>query len=212
MDRVVRKASNGTSSLKYATGEADFTVFQNIYALMQCTPDLSNKDCDSCLRASVSYYESCCHGKQGGYVHKPNCWFRWDLYPFYVSNASTNVPSLSPPPPPASPPPQSVNSTNTKESEGSSSRTLVIIVVTIVIIVAVLVILAVAVLLKSIKKRKQGDQNNKGHVELLQIDFNAIRVATENFSDSNLLGQGGFGPVYKLPKQQSRLTLGSETQ
>ncbi|KAK8496637.1 hypothetical protein V6N11_064605 [Hibiscus sabdariffa] len=158
MDRVVRKASNGTSSLKYATGEADFTVFQNIYALMQCTPDLSNKDCDSCLRASVSYYESCCHGKQGGYVHKPNCWFRWDLYPFYVSNASTNVPSLSPPPPPASPPPQSVNSTNTKESEGSSSRTLVIIVVTIVIIVAVLVILAVAVLLKSIKKRKQGDQ------------------------------------------------------
>ncbi|KAK8629444.1 hypothetical protein V6N13_078285 [Hibiscus sabdariffa] len=162
MDRVVRKASNGTSSLKYATGEADFTVFQNIYALMQCTPDLSNKDCDTCLRASVSKYESCCHGKQGGYVQKPNCWFRWDLYPFYVSNAATTAPSLSPPPPPAtaSPPPQSVNSTNSKESKGSSSRTqtLVIIVVPIVVIVAVLIILAVAVLLKSIKKRKQGDQ------------------------------------------------------
>ncbi|KAK9014390.1 hypothetical protein V6N11_005548 [Hibiscus sabdariffa] len=208
MDRVVRKASNGTSSLKYATGEADFTVFQNIYALMQCTPDLSNKDCDTCLRASVSKYESCCHGKQGGYVQKPNCWFRWDLYPFYVSNAATTAPSLSPPPPPAtaSPPPQSVNSTNSKESKGSSSRTqtLVIIVVPIVVIVAVLIILAVAVLLKSIKKRKQGDQNNKGHVELLQIDFNAIRVATENFSDSNLLGQGGFGPVYKGKLEDGR--------
>ncbi|KAK8629442.1 hypothetical protein V6N13_078283 [Hibiscus sabdariffa] len=182
MGRVVRKASNGTSSLKYATGEAEFTAFQKIYAVMQCTPDLSNKDCDSCLRATVSYFESCCHGKQGGYVQKPTCWFRWDLYPFYVSNASTSVPSLSPPPPPASPPPQSVNSTNTKERGGSSSRTLVIIVVPIVIVVAVLVILAVAVLLRRIKKTKKDDQIYKTRVESLQFDFNDIRVATDNFA------------------------------
>ncbi|MFQ6644222.1 hypothetical protein Gotur_017915, partial [Gossypium turneri] len=108
MDIVVSKASSG-SSTKYATGEADITVFQTIYALMQCTPDLSHKDCDSCLRQSVSNYESCCRGKQGGYVQKPNCWFRWDLYPFFTRNASTAVtPSLSPPslsPPSLSPPP-----------------------------------------------------------------------------------------------------------
>ncbi|XP_016701534.2 cysteine-rich receptor-like protein kinase 18 isoform X2 [Gossypium hirsutum] len=92
MDTVVRNASNGSSTLKYATGEADFTVFQKIYALMQCTPDLSHEDCDSCLRQSVSNYESCCHGKQGGYVTRPSCYFRWDLYPFY----SITTPSPSP--------------------------------------------------------------------------------------------------------------------
>ncbi|KAL4311944.1 hypothetical protein GQ457_01G042700 [Hibiscus cannabinus] len=204
MDRVVRKASNGTSSLKYATGEAEFTAFQKIYAVMQCTPDLSNKDCDSCLRATVSYFESCCHGKQGGYVQKPTCWFRWDLYPFYVSNASTSVPSLSPPPPPASPPPQSVNSTNTKERGGSSSRTLVVIVVPIVIVVAVLVILAVAVLLRRIKKTKKDDQIYKTRVESLQFDFNDIRVATDNFANANMLGRGGFGSVYKGKLQDGR--------
>ncbi|MBA0880823.1 hypothetical protein Goshw_003673 [Gossypium schwendimanii] len=94
MDTVVRNASNGSSTLKYATGETDFTVFQKIYALMQCTPNLSHEDCDSCLRQSVSNYESCCHGKQGGYVTRPNCFFRWDLYPFY----STTTPSPSPSP------------------------------------------------------------------------------------------------------------------
>nr|KJB67995.1 hypothetical protein B456_010G221000 [Gossypium raimondii] len=99
MDRVVSKASSG-SSTKYATGEADVTEFRTIFALMQCTPDLSHKDCDSCLRQSVSNYESCCRGKQGGYVQKPNCWFRWDLYPFYTTaTPSLSPPSLSPPPP-----------------------------------------------------------------------------------------------------------------
>lgn len=203
MDRVVSKASSG-SSTKYATGEADFTAFQTIHALMQCTPDLSHKDCDSCLRQSVSYYESCCRGKQGGYVQKPNCWFRWDLYPFYTRNASTAA-SLSPPPSPASPPPLSVNSTSKKGDGGShSSHTIAIIIVPIVILVAVLIILAVAVLLKRIKKTKRDDQNNKIRGEALQFDFNAVRVATDNFSDANLLGRGGFGSVYKGQLEDGR--------
>ena len=30
------------------------------------------------------------------------------------------------------------------------------------------------------------------------IDLATILAATDNFSDSNLIGQGGFGPVYKV--------------
>ena len=38
-------------------------------------------------------------------------------------------------------------------------------------------------------------------VECLQFDFGKIRVATQNFSDANKLGEGGFGTVYKvMPK------------
>ena len=30
------------------------------------------------------------------------------------------------------------------------------------------------------------------------IDFEMIRVATDDFSEENKLGEGGFGPVYKV--------------
>jgi hypothetical protein len=35
-------------------------------------------------------------------------------------------------------------------------------------------------------------------VKSLQFDFGTIRVATDNFSEANKLGQGGFGVVYKV--------------
>lgn len=35
-------------------------------------------------------------------------------------------------------------------------------------------------------------------VKSLQFDFGTISVATDNFSEANKLGQGGFGAVYKV--------------
>ncbi|KAF2285899.1 hypothetical protein GH714_008795 [Hevea brasiliensis] len=40
-------------------------------------------------------------------------------------------------------------------------------------------------------------KNQKEDLELPHFDFSTIANATNNFSFSNLLGQGGFGPVYK---------------
>lgn len=34
--------------------------------------------------------------------------------------------------------------------------------------------------------------------ELPLFNFDCIAIATDNFSDENKLGQGGFGPVYKV--------------
>ena len=34
--------------------------------------------------------------------------------------------------------------------------------------------------------------------ESLQYSFETIRIATDDFSAANKLGQGGFGPVYRV--------------
>lgn len=41
-----------------------------------------------------------------------------------------------------------------------------------------------------------GDQANG--LELPLFNFNCVAVATNNFSEKNKLGEGGFGPVYKV--------------
>jgi hypothetical protein len=40
--------------------------------------------------------------------------------------------------------------------------------------------------------------NDISVVESLQFDLATIEAATNNFSDDNKLGEGGFGAVYKV--------------
>ena len=41
------------------------------------------------------------------------------------------------------------------------------------------------------------EEDEKG-IDVPFYDLESIRVATNNFSDENKLGQGGYGPVYKV--------------
>ncbi|MED6124361.1 hypothetical protein PIB30_058308 [Stylosanthes scabra] len=72
--------------MKFATEEADLPVFQKLYCLAQCTPDLSIQDCRSCLNLSINgNIPRCCAGREGARVLYPNCMIRFELYPFYGS-------------------------------------------------------------------------------------------------------------------------------
>ena len=41
------------------------------------------------------------------------------------------------------------------------------------------------------------EEDEKG-IDVPFYDLESIRVATNNFSDEHKLGQGGYGPVYKV--------------
>ncbi|KAK3431934.1 hypothetical protein EUGRSUZ_E04193, partial [Eucalyptus grandis] len=164
MERLVSKASDGTSRLKYATGQNNLPDNKTIYSLLQCSPDLLPNDCESCLREAIDDYYRCCHGWQGGYVYKPSCNFRWELHKFFESSPSpypSSPPSPSSPSHPATPPAPKVDI-----AKGVSEIT-------------------------SLKS--------------LQFDWDTLLAATNNFSQENKLGRGGFGEVY-----QGRLPNGKE--
>ncbi|XP_038690313.1 putative cysteine-rich receptor-like protein kinase 30 isoform X3 [Tripterygium wilfordii] len=97
----------------------------------QCTPDVSRSDCSYCLKENVGYFYRCCHKKQGGFVRRPSCIFRWNLYPFYNSTTAD---------PPAPSPPGSTNTTSINDDGSINHQTIVAIVVptfTVIALVAV---------------------------------------------------------------------------
>ncbi|EOA21950.1 hypothetical protein CARUB_v10002443mg, partial [Capsella rubella] len=85
MSRTITASTHGSSSFghKYFAAEvASLTASKTIYAMMQCTPDVSSGDCELCLKKTVVDYKKCCRGNRGGAFVRPFCFIRWDLYPF----------------------------------------------------------------------------------------------------------------------------------
>ncbi|WCJ20318.1 cysteine-rich RLK (RECEPTOR-like protein kinase) 25 [Euphorbia peplus] len=204
---------------KFAVKEVNFTAFQTLYNLAQCTPDLSAGACIQCLDKAISQLPRCCNGITGGRVLMPSCNIRYDVFMFY--NVSATLPEiLSPPPfPVVLPPPPP--SPSLAESSGGISTTTIVAVVAPISVSVLLFCLGCIFHRKRAKKKSNtvpGDATGTDEittVESLQVDLDTIQVATNNFSEDNKLGQGGFGAVYKglLPNRQEiavkKLSVGS---
>ncbi|XP_057986370.1 cysteine-rich receptor-like protein kinase 44 isoform X2 [Hevea brasiliensis] len=184
------EAASGNWTRKFATGN-ERSGFYTIYALMQCTPDLSQQECDDCLVGATAEIPISSSGKLGGRVIKPSCNLRFETYRFYDETFGSTPPT-SPqqaPPAPVSPPAQAGKKSN-------KARTVVIIVVPTVSVV--IFVICICFFLKLRKPKENVETVDKiESVESLQFDFGTVSVATKNFCEENKLGQGGFGAVYK---------------
>ncbi|KAI3947319.1 hypothetical protein MKW92_005984 [Papaver armeniacum] len=187
VEKLVREST--VAKNQFATGEADFATSRKIYGLVQCTlPDISSTDCNKCLSRVAANLSVCCDGKIGARVLNPTCNFRYELYPFYESKAITAAPPQSSLPPP-----------KYEKPRKSPAKTVIIVVVPSVVVLCIITIWC----LRSrwacaTRKTKQIDKIYEIHSdESVQFNFSAIRAATNNFSNANKLGEGGFGPVYK---------------
>ncbi|KAJ8622204.1 hypothetical protein MRB53_030733 [Persea americana] len=186
----------------FATGQTRVNNTQNIYGLVQCTRDLTPNDCNRCLQRTYEDIKVCCLGRQGGLSLGSSCgWF--ELYSFFGGAGS---------PPPTS-------------STGTASNRKRNIILAIVPSVLALMLLSIIFVLPLRNRRKDKDKKGKENttpidadetpgvtfseiaeqeslarsLDPLQFDFGVIRAATNNFSIENKLGEGGFGPVYKVP-------------
>ncbi|XWS19474.1 hypothetical protein CRYUN_Cryun31cG0019300 [Craigia yunnanensis] len=181
--------------LKYAAGNKAAGL-QTVYAMVQCTPDMDQQNCTTCLDFARRELQSCCYGRIGCRVLRPTCLLRFESNSFINQ---TPVPLPSPPPSPTTPTSIGGNGNNT-------ART-VIIVIASVVGVLTLIIISICIFMRRRKTPKiveTTEPKEISGVESLQFDFDTVLIATNDFSDDNKLGQGGFGAVYKgqLPNGQ----------
>lgn len=186
---------------RFGTGEvgSDDATYPRIFSLAQCTPDMSEADCRSCLgdiirKATPKYFV----GKPGGRVFGVRCNFRFEAYEFFSGRPLLQL--SGPPPPPA-------NMTPPVTSEGRTShRTGRILAITLPIAGAALAFIALTCFCF---RRKRTPANKASSlpfstnpddiqsIDSLLLDLSTLRAATDNFADRNKLGEGGFGAVYK---------------
>jgi hypothetical protein len=102
LSQLAREASNFPIGVKkFGVKEVKFSDYENTYNLVQCTPDLSSTDCNSCLQAAINLLPTYFSGKQGGRILLPSCNVRYESYLFYnVPTAPAPAAGLAPPPPP----------------------------------------------------------------------------------------------------------------
>ncbi|CAA3016572.1 putative receptor-like protein kinase At4g00960 [Olea europaea var. sylvestris] len=197
-------AAFNSSPKKFAasTRTVNDTNHPSISAFEQCTPDITPEECGDCLNKSAQQIRECCEGARGVRVLTPSCYLRFETDPDPFYNASM-VEAVPQPPTPPMPPPPSPQSPGKGKN---TTRTIIIVIVPIV--VCLILALCIGIYLKMKKRRKPWEKvdldEDISTVESLQYDFGTIRVATNNFSEANKLGQGGFGVVYKgrLPNEK----------
>uniref|UniRef100_A0A7N0TP78 Uncharacterized protein n=1 Tax=Kalanchoe fedtschenkoi TaxID=63787 RepID=A0A7N0TP78_KALFE len=159
----------------------------------QCTPDLSEVQCSNCLDRSFRDITVVFYGKQGGRVIGPSCNFRYEIDQFY---------EIPPPPSPAAPPPAAIappppTPIIVPPAGGGSNKVPNIIIGVVSTICVVILIICIFIFLKLRKRKAKLESVDEIGADSLNLDFGAVKAATNNFSDDNKLGQGGFGSVYK---------------
>nr|GEW43935.1 cysteine-rich RLK (receptor-like protein kinase) 26 [Tanacetum cinerariifolium] len=93
LNNLTAEASAGGSLRKFAAGHTPGPGITTIYALVQCTPDITQQQCNECLGDGITQFSNRYNGKIGGRTLLPMCNFRYESYGFF------NETTFSIPPP-----------------------------------------------------------------------------------------------------------------
>ncbi|KAL2931599.1 Cysteine-rich receptor-like protein kinase 10 [Bienertia sinuspersici] len=162
-------AYNSSAHAMYATQSVAFSDAERVHSLVQCTLDVSPVDCHRCLQTAIEeVLGSDNYQYRGGRLMSKSCYLRYELYAFYEGKTSEEP-----------------------EDQGSQGTTRILGIVLACITAA---LVGSFVFYFVLRGRKLG-KNFHGRDSPL-YDLASIHAATDNFSEKNKLGEGGFGPVY----------------
>ncbi|XP_075478932.1 cysteine-rich repeat secretory protein 55-like [Primulina tabacum] len=83
VDQIESEAVKLPGSKGLGKGETEISTFETLYALVQCTRDLSATNCAQCLAVAIGNFHTYCKDKKGCRVLYGSCYVRYELYPFF---------------------------------------------------------------------------------------------------------------------------------
>lgn len=75
LNQMITRLTGDRAGKKFVIQQVDFTASDRIYILGQCTPNLSDLDCQKCLNITIQVLPSCCYSAVGARAILPSCMF-----------------------------------------------------------------------------------------------------------------------------------------
>uniref|UniRef100_A0ACD5TL62 Uncharacterized protein n=2 Tax=Avena sativa TaxID=4498 RepID=A0ACD5TL62_AVESA len=212
-------AYNSSKTTLYASGAVAFDQeIPEVYSWAQCTPDLTRARCQDCLALTIQGLGAPLYSV-GSRILGIRCSIRYENKPFLDgpvmvrlspgpgAPAPAPAPSLTPAPAPA---PALVPSVVTPVAAVLGGRKYsvpgMVLIVGLPTLVAATLIAAFFISRRRQRSTTQEKEpyhsySSEGHdsesVDSMMMDISTLRAATGDFAESNKLGEGGFGVVYK---------------
>ncbi|KAK9089621.1 hypothetical protein Scep_028703 [Stephania cephalantha] len=95
LGNLSRRAAFDSDRKLYAYGESRLDSLENVYGMVQCTGDLSGRDCITCLQNAISAIQGCCFFYRGARVYTRSCFLRYELYSLGETSPSYSSSSKS---------------------------------------------------------------------------------------------------------------------
>ncbi|CAL4891100.1 unnamed protein product [Urochloa decumbens] len=202
--RLMAKLTAGVtaSPLLLANDTAPYSSSQTMYGLAQCTRDLNATECTRCINDYVDRLVDMYPNKTGGAMKGYSCYLRYQVGTFQIT-----LPTM---------PPQQPTYHGIAElfAHASTERSSTGLAIGLPIGAVFMIVLASLIWLHRLRRQKRGREQEQELEELLPDDpamedefqrgrgpkrflYGELATAADNFSDSEKLGEGGFGSVYK---------------
>ncbi|XP_047071401.1 cysteine-rich receptor-like protein kinase 44 [Lolium rigidum] len=184
--------STAANAKKYfATGEVDFDP--RIYALAQCVPVLTPAQCSSCLGILLGEIQFELSSKPLWVTSRVEwCDLRYSVQPFYEGETMLH---LQAPPSPSSVTGPQTGAAGKKRSSAAAISAGIVCPLLLILILSVFLFTRFRTRIKSTEYDNPFKKISRAQCVI--FDLLSLEEATENFSERNKLGEGGFGAVYK---------------
>ncbi|KAI3704396.1 hypothetical protein L1987_74615 [Smallanthus sonchifolius] len=168
----IRDATPKTSNLYVANIRRIADENATVYAVAQCAENINQTICQACMNTAYNKLKECLPDTEGKYFDNA-CFAKYSETPFFSDN-------------------QTIDITNILKGVHSSKVAMIVGVIGGLVLLFLIFVLCLFRLRKTSNKTEQEDLNGT-----LNYNYKDLQLATNNFSEENILGKGGFGEVFK---------------
>ncbi|KAF8727656.1 hypothetical protein HU200_018888 [Digitaria exilis] len=195
------------STRRYAAGEADFNQeYPKLYSWVQCTPDLRPARCRRCLAGVIALLPQLYTNSSVGMVLGVRCSVRYQTDPFIDGPVMVRLGAAQPPKAAAPEQAPAPAPTIGPGAVAPARRKYSIPGLVLIAVLPTLAAINLVTLLCFWRRRKRRRMTDTDYtreaedmesVDSMLMDISTLRAATGDFAESNKLGEGEFGAVYK---------------